>query len=126
MGAHWIFPKEHFQTVKQMLVVDLFSNKTFLVIAAGLGYAVATILMKIASHETTTVLIGTIAIVLAAVVTAEILLLRQVDLGLAYIAIMATETLLVLGAAYFVGQPLSGRELAGGALVLAGVAIVSF
>lgn len=109
-----------------MLVLDLFSNKAFLAIAAGVGYAIATILMKIASEDATTIVIGAIALMLAGVVTAEILLLRQIDLGLAYIAIMATETLLVLGAAYFVGQPLSGREIAGGVLVLAGVAIVSF
>jgi multidrug transporter EmrE-like cation transporter len=108
-----------------MLVFDLFSNKAFLVFTAGVGYAIATILMKIASQDSTTIILGAIALMLAAVVTAEILLLRQVDLGIAYIAIMATETLLVLGATYFVGQPLSGRELAGGALVLAGVVIVS-
>lgn len=109
-----------------MLVLDLFSNKAFLAIAAGVGYAIATILMKIASEDTTTVVVGAIALMLAAVVTAEILLLRQVDLGLAYIAIMATETLLVLCATFFVGQPLTLRELAGGALVLVGVMIVSF
>ena len=109
-----------------MLVVEFFSNKAVLAIAAGVGYAIATLLMKIASEDLTAAVIGAIALVLAAVVIAEILLLRQVDLGLAYIAIMATETLLVLLATYFVGQPLSGRELAGGALVLAGVAIVSY
>lgn len=108
-----------------MLVLDLFSNKTFLVLVAGVGYAVATILMKLASEDATTIILGAIVLMLAAVVTAEILLLRQVDLGIAYIAIMATETLLVLGATYFVGQPLSGRELAGGALVLAGVIVVT-
>jgi multidrug transporter EmrE-like cation transporter len=108
-----------------MLVFDFFSNKAFLVLTAGVGYAIATILMKIASQDSTTIVLGAIALMLAAVVTAEILLLRQVDLGIAYIAIMATETLLVLGATYFVGQPLSGRELAGGMLVLAGVVIVS-
>lgn len=109
-----------------MLVVEFFSNKAVLAIAAEVGYAIATLLMKIASEDLTTAVIGAIALVLAAVVIAEILLMRQVDLGLAYIAIMATETLLVLLATYFVGQPLSGRELAGGALVLAGVAIVSY
>lgn len=109
-----------------MLVLDLFSNKAFLAIAAGIGYAVATLLMKLASEDTTTIAVGAIGLVLAAVVTAEILLLRQVDLGLACIAIIATESLLVLLATYAVGQPLSTRELAGGALVLTGVMIVSF
>lgn len=109
-----------------MLVVDLFSNKTLLAITAGVGYAVATLLMKIASESTTLFVLSAIALMLTAVVTAEILLLRQVDLGIAYIAIIATETLLVLAATYFVGQPLSTRELAGGALVVTGVVIVSF
>lgn len=109
-----------------MLALDFFSNKTALAIAAGVGYAIATLLMKIASESTTVAVIGGIALVLAGVVTAEILLLRQVDLGVAYIAIMATETLIVLAATYFIGQPLSGRELTGGMLVVLGVAMVSF
>lgn len=109
-----------------MLALDFFSNKTVLAITAGVGYAIATLLMKFASQSTTTAVLGLIVLVLAAVVTAEILLLRQVDLGLAYIAIMATETLLVLAATFFVGQPMTGRELTGGALVVVGVAMVSF
>ena len=71
-------------------------------------------------------MIGGIAAVLAGVVAAEILLLRQVALGMAYVAIIATETLLVLAATYFVGQPLSPRELVGGAFVVFGVALASF
>ena len=109
-----------------MLVLDLFSNKTLLAITAGVGYAIATLLMKCAAENMTTVIIGAIVLVLAGVVTAEILLLRQVDLGLAYSAIMATETILVLAATYLIGQPLSPRELAGGAMVAVGVAMVSF
>lgn len=108
-----------------MLVLDFVSNKAVLAIAAGVGYAVATLLMKAASESATTVAIGAIALMLAGVVTAEILLLKQVDLGIAYIAIMATETILVLAATFFIGQPLSTQELAGGALVVLGVAVVS-
>lgn len=109
-----------------MFAIDLVSNKTALAIAAGVGYAIATLLMKTAADNTTLFVIATIALVLAAVVTAEILLLRQIDLGVAYIAIMATETMLVLAATYFVGQPLSVKELTGGALVVIGVSLVSF
>jgi multidrug transporter EmrE-like cation transporter len=109
-----------------MLALDFFSNKTFLALAAGVGYAVATILMKLAADNTTSLVVGSIVLVLAVVVVAEVLLLRQVDLGIAYIAIMATETLLVLGATYYVGQPLSPQQLAGGMFVVAGVAMVSF
>lgn len=109
-----------------MFALDLVSNKTALAIAAGVGYAIATLLMKTASGHTTVLVVGMIGLVLAAVVTAEILLLRQVDLGAAYIAIMATETLLVLAATYFVGQPLSAKELTGGVLVIVGVSMVGF
>lgn len=109
-----------------MLVLEFLSNKTALAITAGVGYAIATLLMKAASQNMTVAVLGAIVLVLAAVVTAEILLLRQVDLGIAYIAIMATETLLVLAATYMIGQPLSVRELTGGALVVLGVAMVSF
>lgn len=109
-----------------MFALDLISNKTALAIAAGVGYATATLLMKTASDHTTALVVGLICLVLAGVVTAEILLLRQVDLGAAYIAIMATETLLVLAATYFVGQPLSAKELTGGALVIIGVTMVGF
>ena len=109
-----------------MLALDFFSNKTTLAITAGVGYAIATLLMKLASENTTAAVVGAIAIVLVGVVVAETLLLRQVDLGLAYIAIMATETLIVLAATYLVGQPLSPREMTGGAFVIVGIAMVSF
>jgi small multidrug resistance pump len=109
-----------------MLAMDLISNKTALAITAGVGYAVATVMMKVAAENTTSLIVGSIFLILAVVVAAEILLLRQMDLGVAYIAIIATETLLVLAATYFVGQPLSAKELAGGAFVVLGVALVSF
>jgi small multidrug resistance pump len=109
-----------------MLAMDFISNKTALAIIAGIGYAVATLMMKMAAENTTALIVGSIFLILAVVVVAEILLLRQIDLGVAYIAIMATETLLVLAATYFVGQPLSFKELTGGAFVVLGVALVSF
>ncbi|SHI05035.1 hypothetical protein [Marivita hallyeonensis] len=109
-----------------MHVLDVLSNKSLLAITAGVGYALATLLMKMASDDATIFVIGAIAIVLTGVATAEILLLRQVSLGLAYVAIIATESILVLAATYLVGEPLSARELVGGGFVIFGAALVSF
>jgi drug/metabolite transporter (DMT)-like permease len=94
-------------------------------VAAG-GYALATILMKLMAEATSPLLIAGVAAILAVTVTAEVLLLRQVDLGLAYIAVIATETILVLGFAFVIGEPLTAREMAGGALVITGAAMVAF
>ncbi|MCK0151899.1 5-aminolevulinate synthase [Marivita sp. S6314] len=109
-----------------MIALDLVASKTALALTAGIGYAVATLLMKLASDKVTLVVICAICVVLIAVVTAEVLLLRQIDLGMAYIAIIATETLLVLAATFLVGEPLTSRELFGGALVITGAALVAF
>ncbi|WP_411224249.1 5-aminolevulinate synthase [Marivita sp. S2033] len=95
-------------------------------ITAGVGYAIATLLMKIASDKLTLIVLCAIGIVLIVVVASEVLLLRQIDLGMAYIAIIATETLLVLAATFLVGQPLTSREMFGGALVVTGAALVAF
>ena len=67
-----------------------------------------------------------LAIVLLATVFAEIALLRKVDLGLAYIAIIATESLLVLAYALWIGEGLSVREWTGAGLVIVGATMVSY
>ena len=107
-------------------MTEVLSNKTALALIAALGYALATFLMKLAAGTPSMVLLAFLAIILMGTVSAEIFLLRQVDLGLAYIAIIATETLLVLCYAFAIGEGLSGRELLGGVFVIAGVALVSF
>jgi drug/metabolite transporter (DMT)-like permease len=45
---------------------------------------------------------------------------------MAYVAIIATESLLVLGYAFWVGEGLSGRELFGAGFVMIGAAMVSY
>ncbi|MCL3880992.1 5-aminolevulinate synthase [Marivita sp. GX14005] len=113
-------------TGSRMVALDIITNKSALAIVAGVGYALATLLMKVASGSVSLIVLGAIVIVLCIVVAAEILLLRQVDLGIAYITVTATETLLVLAATFLIGETLSPKELFGGALVVLGVAMVSF
>ena len=105
---------------------SLSGDKTLLTIVAALGYGLATILMKILSDRVDLILAVMLVIVLAITVFAEIALLRKVDLGLAYIAIIATESLLVLGYAFWVGEGLSGREWLGAGFVIMGATMVSY
>lgn len=109
-----------------MLSIEVIGSKTVLAIGAAVGYALATLLMKLTAEGATLLLVVAIGVVLAVTVASEVLLLRQVDLGMAYIAIIATETLLVLGITFLVGETLTPREMAGGALVITGAAMVSF
>lgn len=101
------------------------SNKLFLAALSALGYALATLAMKASSDNITSPVLVGLVLVLAAAVVAEIALLRQMNLGLAYIAIIATETIIILGFAFYIGEGLSLKQLVGGAFIFLGVAIVS-
>lgn len=107
-------------------MIELLSHKTFLALAAALGYALATLTMKMISGAPSYTLVACLAAVLIGTAIAEIILLRQVNLGLAYLAIIATETLIVLCYAFLIGEGLTGKEFIGGVFVLTGVALVSF
>lgn len=109
-----------------MFGLEAISQKSVLAVAAAIGYALATLLMKMAAESPAMLVFAGIAIALMATATAEVLLLRQVDLGMAYIAIIATETLVVLAATVLIGEPLSAKQMLGGALVIAGATLVSF
>lgn len=109
-----------------MFPVEFFSSRmAFALVAAG-GYAIATLLMKLMAENgfALTPVLG-IGLIFVATVMAEVFLMRQVDLGIAYIVVVGVETLLVLGAAYYIGEGLSARELLGGAFVVAGMTMVS-
>jgi small multidrug resistance pump len=67
-----------------------------LVVVSALGYAIATIGMKLASTNVTAVAVGVIAAGFVAATLAEIVLLRKADLGIIYIAIIGVETLMLL------------------------------
>ncbi len=103
----------------------LIARPGFLIVAAALGYVAATYLMKLVAQSGNCGYVGMIAPALLLSVVAEILLLRRVELGLAYIAIIAVETLLVLAIASAIGEGLSPREWLGGSLVIAGTLLVS-
>ena len=91
-----------------------------LVVLAALGYAVATIFMKMASGSNSYILLAIIAVCLSSAVMLEIIVLRRMNLGVAYIAILGTETLLIMGYAFFIGEGLAPREMVGAVLVFSG------
>ncbi|MEX0309677.1 MAG: 5-aminolevulinate synthase [Tateyamaria sp.] len=95
-----------------------------LLLAAG-GYAVATVGMKIASEGFTLVAVILLAAGFAAAVVAEIILLRQADLPVIYIAIVVGETVLILGYSMLIGEMLNLRQLFGGGMVLFGFFMVT-
>lgn len=103
----------------------LFARPGILILIAALGYAIATYLMKMASLSGNYALLGLIAFALLFSVVSEILVLQRMHLGVAYVCIIATETLIVLGLAWSVGEGLSDKELLGGILVIAGSMLVS-
>lgn len=96
-----------------------------LVAASALGYAVATIGMKLASSSLTVVAIGLVVLGFVAATLAEVSLLRKADLGVIYITIVGAETLLVLSFAALIGEGPDLRTMAGAGLVVAGIALVS-
>ncbi len=97
---------------------------TLAVLAAG-GYGVATIGMKLASAEWTAVALALIILGLLAATQSEVVLMRTVPLSELYLIIIALETLIVLTYAYSIGEGLEPRDWTGGALIFAGLAIVS-
>lgn len=108
-----------------MQAFDMLTGRTAMAITAASGYAIATLLMKLASDSPSFLPITGIVLALGMTVAAEIALLRQIELGLAYVVVIGVESLLVLAVTWLIGESLSGRELAGGALVIAGAALVS-
>jgi len=96
-----------------------------LVIIAALGYAGATIGMKMGSASVTAMAIAVIIAGFVAAAVAEVVILRSADLGLVYIAIIGVETLVVLSYAWWIGEGLSLRQIGGAGMVLAGLAVVA-
>lgn len=103
-----------------------FSTKPlFLITLCALGYAVATVGMKMASNTPHITIYLAIAACLVAAVVGEVLLLQRTHLGLAYVAILCAETVIVLLAAAWMGEGLTGREMTGGLIVLVGAGVLS-
>ncbi len=106
-------------------MLDIVTKPYFLVPFCALAYAAAAVGMKWASdgHGVAAAVLIVACLGVAAVL--EIILLQRVSLGLAYVAILVAETLLILGVAMAMGEGLNARQMAGAAMVLAGAAVIS-
>ncbi|MEM6439817.1 MAG: EamA family transporter [Pseudomonadota bacterium] len=93
--------------------------------AAGL-YTLAMILMKLWTGHAGPALALGIAFAFALGAFLETAALRDGRLGLVYCLILGVESVLVVGCAHWLfGEVFTAREWIGGALVIAGVAVVS-
>jgi multidrug transporter EmrE-like cation transporter len=111
--------------VKDLMTMDILTRPFVLITICALGYAVATLAMKAASSHPGLAAYGIIAACLAAAVLAEVVLLQRAHLGLAYVAILGAETVIILVVAAMLGEGLGPRDLAGAALVLIGAGVIS-
>lgn len=95
-----------------------------LVLLAAGGYALATAGMKLAAHgqvSRTAIVLIVIGFLFAA--SAEVILMTRSELAVVYVAVISTETLLVLMLAFAFGEHLNPRQIAGGILALVGVGL---
>jgi len=103
--------------------LSLFSIGLLMALTAA-GYAFATIGMQIFQTLDSKLPLLIIIAGLSVAAIAEITLLRQASLPVVYLGIMVTETILVLSYAAWTHHGLSLPQLSGGALVVAGFALV--
>jgi multidrug transporter EmrE-like cation transporter len=103
----------------------LMLNPLALALISAVAYAGATLTMKFAAGSVTPLLAILIVALLLTAVAAEIGALRLASLGVIYLTILGSETLLVLLCAMVLGETLGAREMAGAALVLAGTALLA-
>ena len=96
-----------------------------LLLVTGGGYALATVGMKLASGAMSGLALAAIAAGLLAAVLAELVLLRNAELPVVYLAIVVFETLLVLGYAAVAGGALTPMQVTGAVFVLAGFGMVT-
>ncbi|CUH77626.1 hypothetical protein [Tropicibacter naphthalenivorans] len=96
------------------------------ILATAVGYALATVGMKSVSGGASTILGAILTLAgFALAFIAEVKLMRRFDVSLVYVAIIAAETALVLAWAQYIGEGLGARQLAGAALVIGGVVLVT-
>lgn len=106
-------------------MTEFLARPPVLILLCGAGYALATVWMKTAAASPAWPVLVAIAVCLSASVVAEVLLLRQHSIGVIYLAIIVTESLLVLFAAFLIGDGLSLRQVFGAVVILIGAGIVS-
>lgn len=105
--------------------MDIINLKGLLLLLAAVGYAVATVGMKLSAHQIGPLGIALLITGFLAATLAEVTLMRGLSLGALYLLIISVESLLVLAYAFLIGEGLTGANIAGGALVLAGVAVLA-
>lgn len=103
---------------------SLLSKPIHLIGLSSLCYVIATVAMKQAASGAGLAAFLVLAACLAGAAAFEILTLRLITLGGTYLAILAVETLLILGLAAAIGEGLSPREIAGAAFVMVGAVIL--
>jgi small multidrug resistance pump len=96
-----------------------------LILMAASGYSVAKIGLKMGATALNGAAVLVIALGLGAAVVGELTALRNANLGPIYIAIIGTESLIVMLYAWFIGEPLSTRQIGGAGMVVAGLILVN-
>lgn len=104
-----------------MIVAPLMSATSLLIAITAFGYTLSTIGMKIIVTQGGPIGWVLLSLGLGTFIVAEIELLRQTNLAIAYIAIMAAETLLVIGYSATIGEFFSLRQALGAGMVLIGI-----
>lgn len=104
---------------------DFLARPLVLILFSSASYAAAAYAMKAAAISPRPQVLGLIAVFLVLAALFEITVLQHQSLGLTYIAIVATETLLILCLAWAIGEGLTGAQVLGGALVVGGAALVN-
>lgn len=95
-------------------------------LGAAALYTAGMVAMKLWGATPTLVAAMVIAVTLVGAVGLEIMALRIDRLGMVYVAILAAETLMIMGVAHFgFGERLTSREALGAAFIVAGAAIAA-
>ncbi len=96
-----------------------------LVLLTAAGYVIATVGMK--GCASGWLLTGIVLAVLGFGIAflAEVVLMRQTELSVLYVAILGVETILILGIAFSIGEGFDLRQAFGAGLVIVGLVVVS-
>lgn len=95
-----------------------------LILVAAAGYAFATVGKKLGSAALGPLAIAVMATGFVLAAGAEVIILKNAQLGAIYIAITGIETLAVLCYATAIGEGLGPKQLLGAGLVLGGMLLV--
>ena len=97
-----------------------------LVLGSAALYAAGMVAMKLWGQFPPATMAAAIGVCIAGAVWLEVLALRETRMGVVYVAILAAEAIMVAAIAHLgFEEEYSVRELAGGALIVAGVAVAA-